>query len=239
MADPRSAPLHSKALTGIVNTVESVPAPRKSEPVSLGVTAGRHRVTSVLWTGAKKEYVVDGSWRESENGAEITFSVLDTSLNLAREFITRENSVKLEQTETAHMAPIRVLVVDDHEVARRGIRSVLSSDASLDVVWEAADGEEAVKRAAEFRPSIILLDITLPGMSGIQAARRIRVVSPDSLIIFLSQHDSVSIAKDALSAGGQGYVVKSDAGLDLLTAIQAVHEGGEFVSRTLIARGWN
>ena len=137
------------------------------------------------------------------------------------------------------MSPIRVLVVDDHEIARRGIRSVLSSDASLDVVWEAADGEEAVKRAAEFHPSIILLDITLPRMSGIQAARRIRIVSPESRIIFLSQHDSIQIAKDALSAGAEGYVVKSDAGLDLLTAIQAVYEGRQFVSRSLMARGWN
>ncbi len=136
------------------------------------------------------------------------------------------------------MPPVRVLVVDDHEIARRGIRSVLSSDASLDVVWEAADGEEAVKRAAEFHPTVILLDISLPGMSGIQAARRIRVISPDSRIIFLSQHDSVQIAKDALSAGAQGYVVKSDAGLDLLNAIQAVQNGREFVSRTLVARGW-
>jgi DNA-binding NarL/FixJ family response regulator len=137
------------------------------------------------------------------------------------------------------MPPIRVLVVDDHEIARRGIRSVLSSDVNLDVVWEAADGEEAVKRAAEFHPAIILLDITLPGMSGIQAARRIRIVSPDSRIIFLSQHDSVQIAKDALSVGAQGYVVKSDAGRELLTAIQAVHEGGQFVSRTLVERGWS
>jgi DNA-binding NarL/FixJ family response regulator len=137
------------------------------------------------------------------------------------------------------MAPIRVLVVDDHEVARRGIRSVLSSDASLDVVWEAADGEEAVQKAAEFHPTIILLDITLPGMSGIQAARRMRIVSPESRIIFLSQHDSIQIAKDALSAGAQGYVVKSDAGLDLLNAIRTVHEGQEFVSRTLVARGWS
>jgi len=141
--------------------------------------------------------------------------------------------------ESGYMSPIRVLVVDDHEIARRGIRSVLSSDVSLDVVWEAADGEEAVQRAAEFHPSIILLDITLPRMSGIQAARRIHIVSPESRIIFLSQHDSIQIAKDALSAGAQGYVVKSDAGLDLLTAIQAVYEGRQFVSRTLIARGWN
>lgn len=137
------------------------------------------------------------------------------------------------------MSPIRVLVVDDHEIARRGIRSVLSSDATLDVVWEAADGEEAVVRAAEFHPSIILLDISLPRLSGIQAARRIRVISPDSRIIFLSQHDSIQIAKDALSAGAQGYVVKSDAGLDLLTAIRVVHEGREFVSRSLMSRGWS
>lgn len=136
------------------------------------------------------------------------------------------------------MAPIRVLLVDDHEVARRGIRSVLSSDADLDVVSEAADGEEAVKRAQELRPSIILLDISLPGISGIQAARQIRLISPDSRIIFLSQHDSIQIAKDALSVGGHGYVVKSDAGRDLLTAIRAVHAGQTFVSRTLMARGW-
>ena len=136
------------------------------------------------------------------------------------------------------MAPIQVLLVDDHEVARRSIRSVLSRDANLDVICETADGEEAVKKAEELHPTIILLDITLPGISGIQAARRIRVVSPNSRIIFLSQHDSIQTAKDALSVGGHGYVVKSDAGRDLLKAIEAVDEGQTFVSRTLVARGW-
>ncbi len=136
------------------------------------------------------------------------------------------------------MAPIRVLLVDDHEIARKGIRSVLTTDAGLDIVSEAVDGEEAVKRSEELRPDIILLDITLPGISGIQAARQIRVISPDSRIIFLSQHDSIQIAKDALSVGAQGYVVKSDAGRDLLRAIQAVQQGETFVSRTLMARGW-
>ena len=136
------------------------------------------------------------------------------------------------------MAPIRVLLVDDHEVARRGIRSVLCGDADLDLVSEATDGEDAVKKAQEFHPSIILLDITLPGISGIQAARQILAMSPDSRIIFLSQHDSIQIAKDALSVGAYGYVVKSDAGRDLLVAIRTVHEGETFVSRTLVARGW-
>jgi DNA-binding NarL/FixJ family response regulator len=137
------------------------------------------------------------------------------------------------------MAAIRVLLVDDHEVARRGIRSVLARDANLDVVAETADGEEAVKKAAELQPAVILLDISLPGISGIQAARRIRIVSPETRIIFLSQHDSVQIAKDALSVGAHGYVVKSDAGHDLLAAISAAQEDRTFVSRSLVARGWN
>ena len=137
------------------------------------------------------------------------------------------------------MAAIRVLLVDDHEIARRGIRSVLARDANLDIVGESADGEEAVQKAGELQPAVILLDISLPGISGIQAARRIRVVSPETRIIFLSQHDSVQIAKDALSVGAHGYVVKSDAGHDLLAAINAAHEGRTFVSRTLVARGWS
>jgi DNA-binding NarL/FixJ family response regulator len=136
------------------------------------------------------------------------------------------------------VAPIRVLLVDDHEIARRSIRSVLSSETDLDVIGETADGEEAVKKAEELSPTIILLDISLPGISGIQAARQIRVVSPTSRIIFLSQHDSIQTAKDALSVGAHGYVVKSDAGRDLLKAIKAVYEGRTFVSRTLVARGW-
>jgi CheY-like chemotaxis protein len=141
--------------------------------------------------------------------------------------------------EWVEVALIQVLLVDDHEIARRSIRSVLSRQADLDVICETADGEEAVKKAEELHPGIILLDITLPGISGIQAARQIRAVSPNSRIIFLSQHDSIQTAKDALSVGAHGYVVKSDAGRDLLTAIATVYEGRTFVSRTLVARGWS
>ena len=136
------------------------------------------------------------------------------------------------------MASIRLLVVDDHEVARRGIRSVLSGDPNLEVVGETANSEDAVQKVRELHPDIVLLDISLHGTNGIDAAKGIRRVSPDSLIIFVSQHDSIRIAKDALNVGASGYVVKSDAGLDLLTAIEAARQGRIFVSRTLVARGW-
>src|SRR6266436_9091549 len=141
--------------------------------------------------------------------------------------------------KACEMAPIRVLLVDDHEVARRGLRSRLTSEANQGVVAETADGEDAVKKAKELHPAIVLLDISLPGISGIQAARQIQAVSPDSRIIFLSQHDSIQIARDALSVGAHAYVVKSDAGRDLLTAIEAAKEGRTFVSRTLVQRGWS
>ena len=95
------------------------------------------------------------------------------------------------------MPRIRILVVDDHEVVRRVICSLLSSDSSLDVVCQSADGEGAVEKAEELQPDLVLLDISLPGISGIEAGRRIRRVSPDSYIIFLSQHDSLQMVKDA------------------------------------------
>lgn len=140
--------------------------------------------------------------------------------------------------ENNYMPSIRLLLVDDHEAVRRGVRLVLAGNPNIEVVGEATNGEEAVEKATELRPEIILLDITLPGISGIEAARIIRKASPDSLIVFLSQHDSLRIVKDALGDGASGYVVKSDAGRDLLNAIEAAHMGRVFVSRTLIARGW-
>ncbi len=136
------------------------------------------------------------------------------------------------------MDPIRLVLVDDHEVARRGLRSVLADDPSIEVIGESDTGEAAIDRVRELHPDVVLLDITLPGISGIEAANSIRQISPESRIIFVSQHDSPLIAKDALLTGAFGYVVKSDAGLDLLPAIEAVHAGHTFVSRTLRALGW-
>jgi DNA-binding NarL/FixJ family response regulator len=136
------------------------------------------------------------------------------------------------------MSSMRILVVDDHEVVRRVICSLVSSDPALDVVCQTADGEGAVEKAEELQPDLVLLDISLPGISGIEAGRRIRRVSPDSYIIFLSQHDSLQMVKDAMRVGGHGYVTKMDAGAELLKAIRAVSEGKRFVSQRIVSQGW-
>jgi|SRR5581483_2610599 len=100
------------------------------------------------------------------------------------------------------MPAVRVLVVDDHAIVRRSICSLLSSDLAVDVICQTADGEEAVMKAGELQPDLVILDIGLPGINGIEAARQIGRVSPKSQIIFLSQHDSLHMAKEALRVGG-------------------------------------
>ena len=107
------------------------------------------------------------------------------------------------------MPVTRVLVVDDHDTVRRSLCSLLSQEPTLDVICQTAGGEDAVIKAQELQPDIILLDINLPGISGIEAAYQIRTVSPNSRIIFLSQHDTVHIANEALKTGGTATLQKA------------------------------
>jgi DNA-binding NarL/FixJ family response regulator len=109
----------------------------------------------------------------------------------------------------------------------------VQKNSSWQLVGEAADGLEAVQKAEELQPDLILLDIGLPTLNGIAAARRIRELSPKSKILFLSQESSVDAVQEALSVGGQGYVVKAHAGSELLPAIEAVLQGRQFVSAGL------
>jgi DNA-binding NarL/FixJ family response regulator len=135
------------------------------------------------------------------------------------------------------LSTVRVLVVDDYEAFRRFICSTLEKRSTLQIICEASDGVEAVRRAEELKPDLILLDIGLPELSGLQAAREIRKFAPESKIIFVSQESSPDVVQEALSLGAQGYVAKARAGIDLLPAVEAVLEGRRFVSSGLTTSG--
>ena len=131
---------------------------------------------------------------------------------------------------------IRVLVVDDFAPWRQITHTLLQNKPELKVVGEASDGLEAVQKARELKPDLILLDIGLPKLSGIAAARQIRDLAPKSIILFVSENYSADIAREALRTGGRGYVIKSDAGSELLTAVEAVMHGKQFVSPRLVGQ---
>ena len=131
---------------------------------------------------------------------------------------------------------VRVLVVEDYEPFRRFICSTLRERSELQIVGETADGSEAVQKAEELQPDLIVLDIGLPSLNGIEAARRIRKLSPKSKILFVSQESSGDVVQEALALGALGYVVKTHAGSELLAAVGAVLEGRQFISSGLSGR---
>lgn len=121
----------------------------------------------------------------------------------------------------------RVLVVDDYEPWRSHVRSVLQATAEWHIVGEAADGPEAIQKAAELEPDLMLLDVGLPTLSGIKVAERILAVNPSQRILFISEHRS--LAEGALATGARGYIIKSDAAFELLPAMEAILKGRRYV----------
>jgi DNA-binding NarL/FixJ family response regulator len=125
---------------------------------------------------------------------------------------------------------LRILLVEDFEPFRKLIRAILLEKPGLQIIAEASDGLDAVQKAAELHPDLILLDIGLPTLNGFDAARLIRRLSPDSKILFVSQEFSPLIVQEALSMGVSGYVFKTKLATDLLPAVEAVLAGRNFVS---------
>ena len=134
------------------------------------------------------------------------------------------------------MSPLRVLVVDDHPMFRAGVTGLLSSVEDTDVVGTAGDGDAAVREATLSRPDVILMDLDLPGTSGLEATRRITKASPESAVLVLSMLDDDESVLAAMRAGARGYVLKGAGQEELLAAIRAVAAGGAVFGAAVAAR---
>jgi DNA-binding NarL/FixJ family response regulator len=120
---------------------------------------------------------------------------------------------------------LKILLVDDHALVRRGFRRMLEDETSFHVVGEASDGLEAVARAEELRPDVVVMDCALPQINGVEATRRILAKLPDTAILMLSMHSEDTLIRQALAAGARGYILKNAMDLDLVSAIKKVAEG--------------
>ncbi|MGC1449984.1 MAG: response regulator transcription factor [Candidatus Sulfotelmatobacter sp.] len=123
---------------------------------------------------------------------------------------------------------LRILIADDHEVARRGIRALLESHPGWEVCGEAKDGRETVELASKVKPDLILLDIGMPNLNGLEAARQILAVSPGAAILILTMHDTDQVVREVLRAGARGFLLKSDAGRELVAAVEALQQQRTF-----------
>ncbi|MGH9746936.1 MAG: response regulator [Candidatus Acidiferrales bacterium] len=129
----------------------------------------------------------------------------------------------------------KVLVVDDHAVVRQGVRDLLETQPGMEVCCEAANGLEAVEQVKRTKPDLVLLDLTMPEMNGLDAARAIHEAAPQTDILVLSMHFSEEIAREVLRTGARGYMLKSDANAELVTAIQRVRRGEQYFTSRLAA----
>lgn len=123
---------------------------------------------------------------------------------------------------------LRILIADDHELARSGIRAVLESHTGWEVCAEAKDGRESVELAIATKPDVVLLDIGMPNLNGLEAARQILAVLPETAILILTMHDSDNVVREVLRAGARGFLLKTDAGRDLVAAVEALQRQRTF-----------
>jgi DNA-binding NarL/FixJ family response regulator len=125
--------------------------------------------------------------------------------------------------------PLRLLLVDDHAVVREGLRALLATDPRFQIVGEASEGESALSAAATLRPDLVVMDVSLPGMNGVQATRRLKSQYPDTRVVALTIHEEGGYLRSLLDAGASGYVLKRSAASELLRALHVVGDGGTYL----------
>lgn len=131
------------------------------------------------------------------------------------------------------MNKMRILIADDHAIVREGLRTLLEAQPDIEVVGEATDGEEAVNKTQEIQPDIVLMDITMPGMNGLEATRQIRQNNPDAKILVLTMHEGDEYFFKFLDAGASGYFIKGGSSTELISALRAVWNGDVFLYPTM------
>src|SRR5437764_14540974 len=130
------------------------------------------------------------------------------------------------------MATFRIFIADDHEVVRKGLMSLLQAQPDWEVCGEAADGREAVDKAQQLKPDVIVLDIGMPSLNGLEATRQILKTNPEAKVLILTLHESEQMVREVLNAGARGFVLKSDAARDLVFAVEALaHDKTYFTSK--------
>ena len=128
---------------------------------------------------------------------------------------------------------IRVIIVDDHHLVRLGLRKLLERELDIRVVAEAADGQEAVDTVGRLRPDVVVMDVEMPGINGIEATGRIRTEYPGTQVVMLSMHSDLDLIQQAFDRGARGYVLKKSIGVELITAIHTVCRGVIYCSRSI------
>jgi DNA-binding NarL/FixJ family response regulator len=128
---------------------------------------------------------------------------------------------------------LRLLLVDDHAVVREGIRALLASDPRFEIVGEAAEGEGAVSAATSLNPDVVVMDVSMPGLNGVQATRRLKAQNPETRVVALTVHEEGGYLRSLLDAGAAGYVLKRSAASELVRALHVVGDGGTYLDPAL------
>jgi len=139
------------------------------------------------------------------------------------------------------MGTFRILVADDHEVVRKGLISLLQAQPDWQVCGEAADGREAVDKAQQLKPDVVILDIGMPSLNGLEATRQILKINPQARVLILTLHDSDQVVREVLNAGARGFLLKSDAARDLVAAVEALRRDKTYFTSkvaTMVLEGY-